>query len=51
MGDEKITTESPIQRMWYIWFKGYQIELARKIPKQGIGGSISYKTRWVLKKK
>ena len=49
--DGRITTESPLQRIWYTMFRGYRVELTRKIPKQGMGGSISYKTRWVLGKK
>lgn len=51
MSDDSITTESPLKRTWLTTFRGYKIQLTRRIPKTGMGGSIRYKTLYVLKKK
>ena len=51
MSDDTITTESPLKRRWLTMFRGYKIALTRRIPKNGMGGSIRYKTLYVLEKK
>ena len=51
MSNDSITTESPLKRTWLITFRGYKVALTRRIPKNGMGGSIRYKTLYVLQKK
>lgn len=52
MSDEdQIITESPLQRIWLTVFRGYQVQMVKKLPKNGMGGSIRYKTQWIPKKK
>ena len=51
MSDNEIITESPLQRIWLTLFRGYKVQLIKNRPKQGMGGSIRYKTQWVMQKR
>lgn len=51
MNEDSIKTESPLQRIWLTWFRGYRVKFTRRTPRNGLGGTVRYKTIWVLEKK
>jgi hypothetical protein len=46
-----MVTQSAFELWWYTHVRGYEIELARQVPKAGLFGRIKYTTSWVLSTK